>query len=78
MNWMDLVDWIIANWEVITGAVGVFIGAVGVHWGWAVNRTARQLVDTIGLSNYHNDEFRKIAKREKKGAALRALKVLLP
>ncbi|MEE9366729.1 MAG: hypothetical protein V3W44_08590 [Dehalococcoidales bacterium] len=75
MIWLD---WIIANWEVITGAVGALIGASGAWWGWAVNRAKRQLVDTIGLSNYHNDEFRKIAKREKKGAALRALKVLLP
>ena len=39
---------------------------------------AQQLLETISLSNQHNDEYRKIAKRERKYSAQDALAGLLP
>ncbi len=58
-------------------ALGVGLLVSIAQWRGA-ERRARQLLETISVSSYHNDEFRKIAKRERKDAALKALGELLP
>ncbi len=61
----------------IVFALGVGLLVTIAQWRGA-ERCAQQLLETISLSNYHNDEFRKIAQRERKHAALKALGELLP
>ena len=67
-------NWIIENWETVTAGSGAIFGVGGVWWGWLAHRVKKQLVDAIGLTNFHNDEIRLVCAREQKFAALRAMK----
>ena len=68
--------WTIAFAGIAFALAGGYIAAMFLWRG--AERKAQQLLETISLSNQHNNEYRKIAKRELKYSAQVALAELLP